>query len=152
MAIYLPRPNLPTALDIPQKQLRQPTADVPPYKPLFVPPANLERPEETEEVKDEETKTEQPEAPKLKIPIIDIQLPVPTVEVVAVASYAAVSAVVVTTFAEPVSKNIKKKIQKFLQGKVNKWKENQKKKKDSSANSKTLQKTKNTKSKSSEHS
>ena len=152
MSIYLPRPNLPTALDIPQMHLRQPTADVPAYKPLFVPPSDLERPEETEEVKDEETKTEQPEPPKLKIPIIDIQLPVPTVEVVAVASYAAVSAVVVTTFAEPVSKNIKKKIQKFLQGKVNKWKENQKKKKDSSANSKTLQKTKNTKSKSSEHS
>ena len=117
--------------------LRQPTADVPVYKPLFVPPADLERPEETEEVRDEETKTEQPEPPKLKIPIIDIQLPVPTVEVVAVASYAAVSAVVVTTFAEPVSKNIKKKIQKFIQGKVDKWKENQKKKKDSLKNSKT---------------
>ena len=120
---------LPKALDIPQMYLRQPTADVPAFRPIVVPPADLERPEETEEPKEEETKTEQPEPPKLKIPIIDIQLPVPTVEVVAVASYAAVSAVVVTTFAEPVSKNIKKKIQKFLQGKVNKWKENQKKKK-----------------------
>ena len=132
MSINLPRPNLPKALDIPQMYLRQPTADVPAFRPIVIPPADLERPEETEEVKDEETKTEQPEPPKLKIPIIDIQLPVPTVEVVAVASYAAVSAVVVTTFAEPVSKNIKKKIQKFLQGKVNKWKEKRKKKKDSS--------------------
>ena len=132
MSIHLPTPNLPKALDIPQLYLRQPTADVPAYKPIFIPPADLERPEETEEVKDEETKTEQPEPPKLKIPVIDIQLPVPTVEVVAVASYAAVSAVVVTTFAEPVSKNIKKKIQKFLQAKVNKWKENRKKRKDSS--------------------
>ena len=137
MSINLPRPNLPKALDIPQMYLRQPTADVPAFRPIVIPPSDLERPEETEEVKDEETKTEQPEPPKLKIPIIDIQLPVPTVEVVAVASYAAVSAVVVTTFAEPVSKNIKKKIQKFLQGKVNKWKENRKKKKDSSKNSKT---------------
>ena len=117
--------------------LRQPTADVPAYKPMFIPPADLERPEETEEAKEEKETTEQPEPPKLKIPIIDIQLPVPTVEVVAVASYAAVSAVVVTTFAEPVSKNIKKKVQKFLQGKVNKWKENRKKKKDSLKNSKT---------------
>ena len=137
MSINLPRPNLPKALDIPQMYLRQPTADVPAFRPIVIPPSDLERPEETEEVRDEETKTEQPEPPKLKIPIIDIQLPVPTVEVVAVASYAAVSAVVVTTFAEPVSKNIKKKIQKFLQGKVNKWKENRKKKKDSSKNSKT---------------
>ena len=151
MSINLPRPNLPKALDIPQMYLRQPTADVPAFRPIVIPPSDLERPEETEEVKDEGTKTEQPEPPKLKIPIIDIQLPVPTVEVVAVASYAAVSAVVVTTFAEPVSKNIKKKVQKFLQGKVNKWKENRKKKKDSSANSKMLQKTKNTKSKSLEH-
>ena len=137
MSINLPRPHLPKALDIPQMYLRQPTADVPAFRPIVIPPSDLERPEETEEVRDEETKTEQPEPPKLKIPIIDIQLPVPTVEVVAVASYAAVSAVVVTTFAEPVSKNIKKKIQKFLQGKVNKWKENRKKKKDSSKNSKT---------------
>ena len=137
MSINLPRPNLPKALDIPQMYLRQPTADVPAFRPIVIPPSDLERPEETEEVRDEETKTEQPEPPKLKIPIIDIQLPVPTVEVVAVASYAAVSAVVVTTFAEPVSKNIKKKIQKFLQGKVNKWKENRKKKKDSLINSKT---------------
>ena len=137
MSINLPRPNLPKPLDIPEMYFKPPTADVPAFRPIVVPPSDLERPEETEEVKDEETKTEQPEPPKLKIPIIDIQLPVPTVEVVAVASYAAVSAVVVTTFAEPVSKNIKKKIQKFLQGKVNKWKENRKKKKDSSKNSKT---------------
>ena len=132
MAINIPSPNLPKALDIPEMYFKPPTADVPAFRPIVIPPSDLERPEETEEPKEEETKTEQPEPPKLKIPIIDIQLPVPTVEVVAVASYAAVSAVVVTTFAEPVSKNIKKKVQKFLQGKVNKWKENRKKKKDSS--------------------
>ena len=122
MAINIPSPNLPKALDIPEMYFKPPTADVPAFRPIVIPPSDLERPEETEEPKEEETKTEQPEPPKLKIPIIDIQLPVPTVEVVAVASYAAVSAVVVTTFAEPVSKNIKKKVQKFLQGKVNKWK------------------------------
>ena len=137
MSINLPRPNLPKALDIPQMYLRQPTADVPAFRPIVVPPADLERPEETQEAEEEKETTEQPEPPKLKIPIIDIQMPLPTVEVVAVASYAAVSAVVVTTFAEPVSKNIKKKVQKFLQGKVNKWKENRKKKKASSKNSKT---------------
>ena len=137
MAINIPSPNLPKALDIPEMYFKPPTADGPAFRPIVIPPSDLERPEETEEPKEEETKTEQPEPPKLKIPIIDIQLPVPTVEVVAVASYAAVSAVVVTTFAEPVSKNIKKKVQKFLQGKVNKWKEIRKKKNDSSKNSKT---------------
>ena len=132
MSINLPRPNLPKALDIPQMYLRQPTADVPAFRPIVIPPADLERPEGTQKAEEKEEKTEQPPPPKLKIPVIDIQLPIPTVEVVAVASYAAVSAVVVTTFAEPVSKGIKKKVQKFLQGKVNKWKENRKKKKDSS--------------------
>ena len=133
MAVVIPTPNLPKSLYIPQMYLRQPTADVPAFRPIVVPPSDLERPEETEEAsEDKEERTEQPEPPKLKIPIIDIQMPLPTVEVVAVASYAAVSAVVVTTFAEPVSKGIKKKVQKFLQGKVNKWKENRKKKKDSS--------------------
>ena len=133
MAVNIPTPNLPKSLYIPQMYLRQPTADVPAFRPIVVPPSDLERPEETEEAsEDKEERTEQPEPPKLKIPIIDIQMPLPTVEVVAVASYAAVSAVVVTTFAEPVSKGIKKKVQKFLQGKVNKWKENRKKKKDSS--------------------
>jgi len=128
----IPSARLPKALDIPQMYLRQPTADVPAFRPIVIPPADLERPEGTQKAEEKEEKTEQPPPPKLKIPVIDIQLPIPTVEVVAVASYAAVSAVVVTTFAEPVSKGIKKKVQKFLQGKVNKWKEKRKKKKDSS--------------------
>jgi len=136
VSIHLPTPNLPKALDIPQLYLRQPTADVPAFRPIIVPPSDLERPEETEELEEDKETTEQPVPPKLKIPIIDIQLPLPTVEVVAVASYAAVSAVVVTTFAEPVSKSIKKKVQKFLQGKVNKWKEKKKAKETSSTESK----------------
>ena len=132
MSINLPIPRLPKALDLPTINLKQPSARIPSYKPMVIPPADLERPEETQPAEEKEEKTEQPEPPKLKIPVIDIQLPIPTVEVVAVASYAAVSAVVVTTFAEPVSKGIKKKVQKFLQGKVDKWKEKRKKKKDSS--------------------
>ena len=128
MSINLPRPEIPKSLYLPSIDFSPPSAKVPSYKPIVVPPSDLERPAETKAEESKEEKTEQPEPPKLKIPVIDIQLPVPTVEVVAVASYAAVSAVVVTTFAEPVSKSIKKKVQKFLQGKVNKWKENQKKK------------------------
>ena len=129
--VRIPTPNLPRPLDLPRIPWEPPEARIPSYAPMVIPPADLERPAETEAAEEEKT-TEQPEPPKLKIPVLDIQLPLPTLEVVAVASYAAVSAVVVTTFAEPVSKAIKKKVQKFLQGKVNKWKETRKKKKDSS--------------------
>ena len=70
--IDIPRATLPKALDIPQMYLRQPTADVPAFKPIVIPPADLERPEETEA--EEKETTETPEAPTLKIPVIDIQL------------------------------------------------------------------------------
>ena len=141
MSINLPRPNLPKALDIPQIYFRPPTADVPAFRPIVVPPADLERPEETEAT--EEEKTEQPEQPTLKIPVIDIQMPVPETAVVVTAVTTAVIAVTTTTVTQSLFEPIKKKVQKQLQAKVNKWKENRKKKKDSSANSKTLQKTKN---------
>ena len=133
--INLPRPKLPKALDIPQMYLRQPTADVPAYKPIFIPPADLERPEETEPA--EEEKTEQPEQPTLRIPVINIQMPVPETAVVVTAVTTAVIAVTTTTVTQSLFEPIKKKVQKQLQAKVNKWKENRKKKKDSSKNSKT---------------
>ncbi len=128
-SIHLPTPNLPKALDIPQLYLRQPTADVPAYKPMIVPPADLERPEETQA---EETKEEQVEAPTLKIPVIDIQMPIPETAVVVTAVTTAVVAVATTSVTQSLFEPIKKKVQKQLQAKVNKWKENRKKKKDSS--------------------
>ena len=131
--IRLPTPTLPKALDIPQMYLRQPTADVPAYKPMIVPPADLERPEETQA---EETKEEQVEAPTLKIPVIDIQMPIPETAVVVTAVTTAVVAVATTSVTQSLFEPIKKKVQKQLQAKVNKWKENRKKKKDSLENSK----------------
>ena len=131
--INLPTPNLPKALDIPQMYLRQPTADVPAYKPMIVPPADLERPEETEA---EET-TAEPEAPTLKIPVIDIKMPIPETAVVVTAVTTAIIAVTTTTVTQSLFEPIKMKVQKQLQAKVNKWKENRKKKRDSSENLKT---------------
>ena len=131
MSINLPRPNLPRALDIPQLYLRQPTADVPAYKPMIIPPADLERPEETEA---EET-TEEPEAPTLKIPVIDIEMPIPETAVVVTAVTTAVIAVTTTTITQSLFEPIKKKVQKQLQAKVNKWKENRKKKRNDSSES-----------------
>ncbi len=130
----IPRATLPKALDIPQIYFKPPTADVPAYKPMIVPPADLERPEETEA---EET-TEEPEAPTLKIPVIDIEMPIPETAVVVTAVTTAVIAVTTTTVTQSLFEPIKKKVQKQLQAKVNAWKEQrQKKKKDSLEKSKT---------------
>ena len=38
----IPRATLPKALDIPHIYFKPPTADVPAYKPMIVPPADLE--------------------------------------------------------------------------------------------------------------
>ena len=129
----IPKAELPRALDIPQIYFRPPTADVPAYKPMIIPPADLERPEDTEA---EET-SEQPEPPSLKIPVLDIQMPIPETAVVVTAVTTAVVAVATTSITQTLFEPIKKKVQKQLQAKVNKWKENQKKKKDSSPKSKT---------------
>ena len=59
-SINLPRPKLPKALDVPQMYLRQPTADVPAFKPMVIPPADLERPEETQAEEKETTETPEP--------------------------------------------------------------------------------------------
>ena len=129
----IPRATLPKALDIPQIYFRPPTPDVPAYKPMIIAPADLERPEE---VKAEET-TEQPEPPSLKIPVLDIKMPIPETAVVVTAVTTAVIAVTTTTVTQSLFEPIKKKVQKQLQAKVNKWKETQKKKKDSLTKSKT---------------
>ena len=131
--MHIPRAKLPKALDIPQMYLRAPTADVPAYKPMIVPPADLEPPEDEEE----EKTTEEPEPPSLKIPVIDIQMPIPETAVVVTAVTTAVIAVTTTTVTQSLFEPIKKKVQKQLQAKVNKWKENRKKKKDSLEKSKT---------------
>ena len=134
MSINLPRPNLPKALYIPQMHLRQPTADVPAYKPMVIPPADLERPEETEAT--EEEKAEQPDQPTLKIPVIDIQMPIPETAVVVTAVTTAVIAVTTTTITQSLFEPIKKKVQKQLQSRVDAWKKKRKEKKEkvSSAN------------------
>ena len=122
----IPTIQIPPTQTIETISIPLPTADVPFYKMIIVPPSDLERPEGTEEIK---TETETKPPPKLDIPVLDIQLPLPTAEVVATATYAAVAAVATTTLATPFFDQIKKKLQKFIQGKINTWKENHQKKK-----------------------
>ena len=126
MSIILPTPNLPKGLYIPQLYLKQPTADVPAFRPIIVPPADLERPEETQA--EEKETTETPEQPTLKIPVIDIQMPIPETAVVVTAVTTAVIAVTTTTVTQSLFEPIKKKVQKQLQSKVDAWKKKRKEK------------------------
>ena len=109
-----------------------PTADVPYYKPMVVPPSDL-RDHEEEPVK---TVEETPEPPTLKIPFIKQPVPAPSTEVVVTALTTAVVAVSTTTLSQPIIEWIRKKIQKFLQDKITKWRKNLTNKKDSSKESK----------------
>ena len=111
-------------MDLPRMTLKQPVPDVPAYKPMVIPPSDLERPEETEA---EET-TEQPESPKLKIPVIDIDMPVPETAVVVTAVTTAVIAVTTTTITQSLFEPIKKQVQKQLQKRIDAWKKKRKEK------------------------
>ena len=128
-------PKLPRALDMPSIPLKQPSAEMPVFPPIVIPPGNIKAPKgvELEEVPEEtdEAETAKTEQPTLRVPVVKIDLPLPSAEVVATATYAAVAAVATTTLATPLFDQIKKKLQKFLQGKIDKWKE-KRKRKDSS--------------------
>ena len=125
----IPTIKIPPTQKIDTVEIPLPTADVPYYIPMVVPPSDLR---DEKGVKPKATETEVPPAPKLNIPPLP-PIPIPSTEVLVTTSIAAVTAVAATTFTQPIIENIKKKLQKFLQGKINKWKENhqKKRKKDS---------------------
>ena len=127
-SIKLPRATLPKALDLPTIDFKPPSALVPSHPPIVVPPSNREAPKRVREDRKEET----PAQPKLTIPVIDIQVPLPETAVVITAVTTAVVAVATTSVTQSLFEPIKKKVQKQLQAKVNKWKEKRKKQKDSS--------------------
>ena len=126
-SIKLPRVTLPKALDLPTIDFKPPSARIPSHPPIIVPPSNREAPEKVREDRKEET----PSAPELTIPVIDIQVPLPETAVVITAVTTAVVAVATTSVTQSLFEPIKKNVQKQLQTKVNKWKENKKKKKES---------------------
>ena len=125
--------KLPTsdALEFKDMILEPPTANMPVFPPIVIPPGNIKAPVgvELEEVPAEEDETATTEQPTLRVPVVKIDLPLPSAQVVATATYAAVAAVATTTLATPLFDKLKKQIQKFLQKKVDKWKENRQKKK-----------------------
>ncbi len=129
----IPTIVLPDIKKIETVEIPLPTADVPYYKPMVVPPSDL-RDQEEEPVKTVEEKP--PEPPTLKIPFIKQPVPRPSTEVVVVAATTAVTAVAATTLTQPLIEWIRKKVQKFLQDKITKWRKNLTNKKDSSKESK----------------
>ena len=126
----LPRIKLPTVSTLQTPSLPLPTADVPSHQPLVVPPSDLRRPEGTKEVQ-----TEENPPPKIHFPPLP-SIPLPSQEVLVAASVTAVTAVAAATATQPVINALKDRIQKFLQGKINKWKQNRQKRKTCSENSK----------------
>ena len=129
----IPTIVLPDIKKIETVEIHIPTADVPYYKPMVVPPSDL-RDQEEEPVKTVEEKP--PEPPTLKIPFIKQPVPRPSTEVVVVAATTAVTAVAATTLTQPIIEWIRKKVQKFLNDKITKWRKNLTNKKDSSNESK----------------
>ena len=125
----IPTIKLPSALTVETISIPLPTADVPYYIPMVVPPSDL-RDQEAKPVK---TVEETPKPPTLKIPFIKQPIPQPSTEVVVVAATSAVTAVAATTLTQPLVEWIRKKVQKFLQNKINKWRQNRQKRKESSA-------------------
>ena len=107
-----------------------PTADVPSYVPLVVPPSDLREPEGTKPVE-----TGEPPAPIFNLPGLP-PIPIPPAEILAPTVITAVTAVAATTVATPIIQDIKERITKFLNNKIKKWKENRKKKRDSLQSSK----------------
>ena len=126
MKIKLPTANLPKPLPSMQIEFKPPTARFPSYQPMVIPPSDLESPEGVEA-----EASEQPEPPKLQIPVLDIQMPIPETAVVVTAVTTAVVAVATTSITQTLFEPIKKKVQKFLQGKIDTWKKSKKDQKDS---------------------
>ena len=126
----IPSIVIPPVKDIETISIPLPTADVPSYVPLVVPPSDLREPEGTQPIETVETP-----APILNLPGLP-PIPIPPAEVLGPTVITAITAVAATTVATPIIQDIKEKITKFLNNKIKKWKENRNKKRDSLQSSK----------------
>ena len=93
----IPQILLPDPIPLKTISIPLPTADVPSYIPMVVPPSDLQAQEEPEG-----TASEEPESPgmrKVDIPFIDKQMPVPETEILVTATTTAVVSVAATLTA-----------------------------------------------------
>ena len=128
----IPTIVIPPIQKIKTVEIPLPTADVPSYVPLVVPPSDLREPEGTKPIE-----TVEPTTPVLNLPPLP-PIPIPPPEVLVPTVITAVTAVAATSVATPIIQDLKEIITKFLNNKIKKWKENRKKKKDSSQSSKKI--------------
>ena len=94
--IVIPTSNLLLPPEIPRQTIPLPTADLPSYKPMVVPPNNLESPDG---VKAETTEKEDTGIRKVDIPFTKFKLPVPENEILITAGGTAVVSVAATLTA-----------------------------------------------------
>ena len=137
----LPYMSLPEALDLPVPILEVPKADIPSYKPIVVPPADLKAPPGVKgkplEGKQPNTPTtntppKAPEVDYITVPIIDKQVPVPSQEILVTAVSTATVSVAATLTATAVFKHIVSIAKPIIK---TAWTKITKKKKDSSSSS-----------------
>ena len=96
--INVPLIDVPKLSEIKTISIPLPTADVPSYTPMVVPPSDLQAEEEIEG----EAENSTPESPgmrKIDIPFIDQQMPVPETEILVTATTTAVVSVAATLTA-----------------------------------------------------
>ena len=119
MEITVPFLNLPPVKTIETIEIPLPTADVPSYVPLVVPPSGLKSEEPIEAETDEDT--QQQGIRKVDIPFTDFKVPVPENEILVTAGTTAVVSVAATltaiaafkwagTAMKPILKTLWKKI------------------------------------------
>ena len=94
--LVLPDPKLPIAPVIPRVNLDIPTAEIPTYKPMVVPPSDLQPPNGVKS----ESEDEQPAGIRqIELPILDFKVPVPENEILITAGTTAVVSVAATLTA-----------------------------------------------------
>ena len=110
-----------------------PTADVPYYQPMVIPPSDLSRPEGTEPEVTEDT--QDTGIRQIDIPLLDFKMPLPENEILITASSTAVVSVAATLTATAAFKWVVTALKPILK---TTWKKiSQRKKKDLSVASKT---------------
>ena len=120
----IPTIVIPPIQKIETVEIPLPTANVPYYVPMVIPPSDLKEPEGTKPVETTET----PVTPTLNLPPLP-PIPIPPTEVLVPTVITAVTAVAATSVATPIIQDLKERITKFLNNKIKKWKENRKKRK-----------------------
>ena len=137
----LPYMSLPDAVQLPVPILEVPKADIPSYKPIVAPPADLKPPPGVKgkplEGKQPNTPTtntppKAPEVDYINVPIIDKEVPVPSQEILVTAVSTATVSVAATLTATAVFKHIVSLAKPIIK---TAWTKITKKKKDSSNSS-----------------